>query len=1148
VSFERIKKPVPVVQRELEKPKSQVTTKTTHKVMTPEQLQRSKAQFEAQKILLQRKVEEARVQRAIQAVIQEQARVQREADQIVAREEQTRVQRLVESQTKQQAFLSSFNKPPTQRKSLENIKRSSIQASQARGQYQAAIMPEIVQRLVSDSMTVQVQAARATQKPNDLNARADWFNTELPVLRARHNHLDTPFLDGMSVIKPTDNQAFSLGKTYTTQRLSHGLTPKDAASAILNIQRKADRDLALNGLLSKINPRQSDYSSIQRLVAAGEHDLELQRRALLESDEIQRQAFQLAKEEAHPTTPNSGISEKIKAKVGGGNPLPENVRQQLEAGLNTNLEAVRVHTDSEADHLAKSVNAIAFTTGKDIFFSSGSYNPNTKTGYELIAHEVTHTVQQASGQVSPGVDKDQSLETAAQVKGAELAAKFDPNFKYTKLETVGQTKAPLTSNEATLQRVQAQFMKPNTPSSTPRIGNLESLQRNAPMFGASTLQRSADGTTIQRSWWNPFDWAKDAANWLGEKFMDGLEWMGEKAAQAFMKVFAIAAKPFGETGKQVLNAIKSIGSSLLNVISNPGQFARNLIEGIKLGFTNFITNAPKHLTSVLGSFLGGKGLNLTFPTKLEPLPILMAFISSLNLGWDRIKLKIAAQLGPKGGQALAAAEKAPGIVQTISKGLHNSDEFTKEVLPTLKTEGVDGIKSAAQEGLIRAGIGVLLKLIPGAGTVLAIFDTVKVLIDRGRDIVSLASNVMGAFGAIASGNLATAAIAVENSLVSGIKVALDFVAKLAKIDTFIDKVRGIIGKVTTKISSVVDPIIKKAANFVRPYLDKLTGKPSSTTAVKPGSSTPIPAPSNVKTNSSDPKNQNDTRTLEQKKQAVNDAEKAADGLLLENEATPESVKAKLPALKQQYKLNSLELLNDKDDEFHILATINPTASTPRRRLKKKEHTEFYPEKMDVKPVANGILVTYTTRAGKNFEVTVGKSGHPTQAQGFDLDLTTLGRGVTQDPANKEKNQGQNSAHVIANWFGGSGYKKSLNLIATSDHFNKVVMGRAEDDIVAWVKSHTILKFNLKVTVDWGQVKEELVVNEIINQLNDLIQRNPADIDKIKQIIIKQLSNFKPILKSVEDVEYTGQGSDISNKNYILPAQNTGSDKWLKGTV
>jgi Domain of unknown function (DUF4157) len=1168
MTLERIKKPQIITKLEPAKiQKSSGIGLPTRPFVaaTPEQIQRSKAKLEAQKTLLQRKAEEARVQRAAQTVIQEQARVQREADQTVAREEQTRVQRLVESQAKQQAFHSSFIKTPTQRKSLENVKSSSIQASKARGQYQAAIVPEIVQRLVSDQMTVQVQAARAKQTPNALTTRADWFNTELPVLRARHNHPSTPFLDGPNVIKPTDQQAFNLGNTYVAQRMSHGLTPRDAATALMNIQRKADRDLALSGLLSKVNPRQSDYSSIQRLVAAGEHDLEVQRQALLEGDEIQRQAFQLAKEEAHPTTPNSGISEKIKAKVGGGNPLPENVRHQLEAGLNTNLEAVRVHTDSDADKLAKSVNAIAFTTGNDIFFSSGSYNPNTKSGYELVAHEVTHTIQQASGQVSPGVDKDQSLETAAQVKGAELAAKFDPNFKYTKLETVGQTKAPLTSNEATLQRVQAQFSQP---VSTPKIGNLESLQRSAPMFGASTLQRSTDGTTIQRSWWNPFDWAKDAANWLGEKFMDGLEWMGEKAAQAFMKVFAIAAKPFGETGKQVLEAIKSIGSSLLNVISNPGQFATNLIEGIKLGFGNFIKNAPKHLTSVLGSFLGGKGLNLTFPTKLEPLPILMAFISTLNLGWDSIKLKIAKQLGPKGGQAITAAEKAPGIVQTISKGLHNSDEFTKEVLPTLKTEAVDGIKSAAQEGLIRAGIGVLLKLIPGAGTVLAIFDTVKVLIERGKDIVSLASNVMGAFSAIASGNLATAAIAVENSLVSGIKVALDFIAKLAKIDTFISRVRDIIGRVTTKISSVVDPIIKKAANFVRPYLDKLTGKPSSSTAVKPGSSTAIPAPSNVKTNSSDPKNQNDTRTLEQKKQAVNDAEKAADSLLLEKDATPESVQAGLPTIKNKFKLNDLQLLKDGNDKYHITASINPTSSTPSRPL--KSHKEFkiikeYPSTLS----AGKLTIKYETATGSTFSVTVGGNTPKSPIEivtGEKLGLKgwkgIAGRGNLNKRADL-KDFGLDAAHVIADQFMGTGYTKGNNVIYTSAVFNQQTMADTEREIAVFVtrtknSNNTVTSFDIKAQIAWESLKDaqdKLVIPDtIIKRLEtELVSPSTAHYSdmqgateaQIKTEITARLEHLKDKIQRCGGLRYSVTIRDVAGKVIDTDDFSTkSSDVWL----
>jgi hypothetical protein len=58
-----------------------------------------------------------------------------------------------------------------------------------------------------------------------------------------------------------------------------------------------------------------------------------------------------------------------------------------------------VHTDKEADHLARSVNAVAFTAGSDIFFREGAYNPGTTQGLQTLAHEAVHTVQQASGPV-----------------------------------------------------------------------------------------------------------------------------------------------------------------------------------------------------------------------------------------------------------------------------------------------------------------------------------------------------------------------------------------------------------------------------------------------------------------------------------------------------------------------------------------------------------------------------------------------------------------------------------------------------------------------------------------------------------------------------------------------------------------------------
>ncbi len=499
MSFERLKKPVAPIRRELEKPKNQVAnqTKTPVVAQTPEQLQRAKTKLEHDGALLEVQRVQAKAQRQAQAVLDEEARVQRQAIQAVQQEQHTRVQRALDVQAKQQAFHSSFVKSPVQRKSLENIKTSSIQTSETRAQYQADITPEIVQRFVNNKMTASIQAARAEQQLNALNSRTDWFNTELPVLRAKHNNPDKPELDSSSVFNPKDEQAKTLGKVFMRERLSSGLTPKDAAGAVLSIQNSWDRSHALKGLLNAIPPNNSDYSSIQRLVVAGEQEHELQRQGLLESDGLQRQAFQLAKDEANPTTPNSGISEKINAKRGAGNPLPENIRKQLEAGLNTNLEAVRVHTDGEADKLAKSVNAIAFTTGKDIFFSSGSYNPNTKTGYELIAHEVTHTVQQASGQVKPGIDQDSSLESQAQSKGAELALRFDPNVKYKNLETVGQTKAPLTSNEATLQRVAAKFSVPIQRDATKPKLDVNKLNGGQKLFEAIKLAPMAESVKQQ---------------------------------------------------------------------------------------------------------------------------------------------------------------------------------------------------------------------------------------------------------------------------------------------------------------------------------------------------------------------------------------------------------------------------------------------------------------------------------------------------------------------------------------------------------------------------------------------------------------------------------------------------------------------------
>ncbi len=70
----------------------------------------------------------------------------------------------------------------------------------------------------------------------------------------------------------------------------------------------------------------------------------------------------------------------------------------MEERLGLDLAAVRVHTGTQADALTQSLQARAFTTGRDIFFSAGSHRPDSPAGQELIAHELVHVVQQAAGE------------------------------------------------------------------------------------------------------------------------------------------------------------------------------------------------------------------------------------------------------------------------------------------------------------------------------------------------------------------------------------------------------------------------------------------------------------------------------------------------------------------------------------------------------------------------------------------------------------------------------------------------------------------------------------------------------------------------------------------------------------------------------
>ena len=97
-----------------------------------------------------------------------------------------------------------------------------------------------------------------------------------------------------------------------------------------------------------------------------------------------------------PPAGSMQFEQSLSSSKGGGSALPDNTRQFMESRFNADFSGVRVHTGSYAQSLSTQIHAQAFTHGNDIYFNQGKYAPNTSGGGTLLAHELTHTIQQGA--------------------------------------------------------------------------------------------------------------------------------------------------------------------------------------------------------------------------------------------------------------------------------------------------------------------------------------------------------------------------------------------------------------------------------------------------------------------------------------------------------------------------------------------------------------------------------------------------------------------------------------------------------------------------------------------------------------------------------------------------------------------------------
>jgi len=172
--------------------------------------------------------------------------------------------------------------------------------------------------------------------------------------------------------------------------------PKLEMPVIDKIQTKEDDEEKVHPKLDvSIQRREEQQEEKINTAIIKNNDIAINRKniSLFHSDVIQRSG-------RGPPQDSIPFHENLSASKGTGSTMPDNTRTFMQSRFNADFSNVHVHTNSRAEQMSSQINAQAFTHGNDIYFNKGKYSPDTASGKSLLAHELTHTIQQGASPVN----------------------------------------------------------------------------------------------------------------------------------------------------------------------------------------------------------------------------------------------------------------------------------------------------------------------------------------------------------------------------------------------------------------------------------------------------------------------------------------------------------------------------------------------------------------------------------------------------------------------------------------------------------------------------------------------------------------------------------------------------------------------------
>ena len=530
----------------------------------------------------------------------------------------------------------------------------------------------------------------------------------------------------------------------------------------------------------------------------------------------------------------------IVANPGPGRPLTRSLRQRIEPHFGVPFDKVRLHDTAADRRAAARIGARAFTHKNHIWLGDGESETNTR----LIAHELTHVVQQTRGAEALPISRAPApvIRRGYFADKAESVARHVPGYTLITVlvgrKLISGDRVPMTG-----ENLLGGFMG-LIPGGTVIFDRLKEARVIEEAFTWVKGKLSELNLTWERiksdlskalDTLNPFKAARRVKKMVVDLVRDIVRFVTAIAKKLLEMIVRGALKLAGPLGEKVWGILQRAGEVIGTILEDPLGFAKNLVKAVIGGFKQFGTNIWEHLKKGLLGWLFGSlaSAGIEMPAKLDFKGLISIGLQILGLTYANFRKSLVKKLGPKGEKMVSMMETSVEVVKTLLKeGFVGIWQKLLGMIEEFRQTVIGGISEMIVTTIVKAGIGWLAGLSNPVGAivkvVLSIYNLITAFIERFQQIVGVCESIFSSVAAIAKGQVQNAANFIEQTIGRTIPLIISFLAALIPISGITNKIKSVIKKLQAPVKKAMDKLIgflvKKAKKLFAKLIGKVNGK------------------------------------------------------------------------------------------------------------------------------------------------------------------------------------------------------------------------------------------------------------------------------------------------------------------------------------